>query len=210
MSLNKVLALIFAFLLIIVGVESFYFINQDKTKTSITPTVIPTNYIEPSPELKILFQASDDKEGRTVVYSDTDVEPHDTQFYIQHIEQINKRKVINGYFQQWEALSDSQDRYFLLNNIKTNKLMIKVRVVFSQTVFDVINLNTNKISNNNASVSSLSDKLLKNLFKQGDYVLVVPLVIDGKVKIDLQKNIIAKALLIQRFSKYLPDLNNSQ
>ena len=206
MNLNKVLTLIFVFLMIILGVEGFYFINQDKTKKSILPTVAPTTNIgpSPSPEFKILYQAPNDKEGRTAVYIDEDVESHGTDYYQQ------QKKAIIGYFDHWELINDSQDRYLFLNNIQSKKPMLKIKIIFTndgiipQTRISILNLNTYKLISFDKNFSQLSETLINELITKDDSIVVAPLRINNNLQLDKQGNIIAKTLILRRFQQHLP------
>lgn len=181
MSLNKVLTLTFVFLVIILGVEGFYYINQNKTKTSIAPTVSSTADIQPSPspKFKIIYQAPDDKEGRTIIYESSRLSYLDLgKDYVR----ANWLRSIVGIVDAWQSIDSTKDYYLVIKNPLTGELD-KVRVGFeSSKYFDgksnltsllVENLTSGEIEGLNLRLADFGVDKTKEIIKKGDAVVAM-------------------------------------
>lgn len=211
MSLNKILALTSIFLLIVIGAESFYYFKTNKTKTNILPTIIPTTNIEPSPspKLKILFQAPDDKEGRTVFYDNLSYRFSGIGEFFDYSLSDSLPNYIIGSFVGWEDILGSKDKYLLLENPLTKKLLLKSRVALEpSSLFDDIandtaigleNLSTGKKEDIKLIVRKLSQEKINQLIQKGDAVVSLSLRDnEGYIKKDSQGKTLAVWLLIRR------------
>ena len=119
--------------------------------------------------------------------------------------------MILGIFSRWEKISNSEDRYILLNNAQNNKSMIKVRVIFNdnkdilETKLGIIDILENKVFSIDKNIKELSDQMIQSIFKKGDALLIIP-IRDNKesVVLDKQKNIIAKVIIVRREKNSFP------
>ncbi len=213
MSLNKVLTLTFVFLMIIIGLEGFYYIIQNKTKTSILPTVTSTTNIKfsPSAKFKILYQAPDDKEGRTIIYQAIDPAFKYSgagEFYDTATSPAQLTTIV-GRFRGWEAINKTKDRYLLLDDPIKKKDLIKVRVAFqpselfdgksNMTALAIENLQTGKIEYPKKTIKDLTSDKVDFIFQAGDTVIIFPFNKGGKLPIrDENNNILAIWIIVRR------------
>ncbi len=190
------------FLVGVILVLGVYYLRLSKTK----------NLTSDKPSFTILRQEKGDKEGRTAIYSDEGTEFITTDKFLKDSgDKKTGYRMILGIFSRWEKISNSEDRYILLNNAQNNKSMIKVRVIFNdnkdilETKLGIIDILENKVFSIDKNIKELSDQMIQSIFKKGDALLIIP-IRDNKesVVLDKQKNIIAKVIIVRREKNSFP------
>ncbi len=202
---------------------------QDKTLSRnvpqdviFSPTPIPTPSI-----FTILYQAPDDKEGRTIIY----VTPNKYLYNNSGFQQSpSGLPYIVGIFVGWEDISGTSDRLIILKNPIDKKDISSVRVVFRPSNLFQKKIKTTRmmVENINKVKEQIIDQVnfvklgsedyrfvreiqkippqeLLKIIKPGDAVVISPLAefktnYNWDIKQDEQKNLVAWYILLRRYN----------
>lgn len=180
--------------------------NQTSNQT-VQPAVNSTNKEATSQKLQIIYQAKNDPEGRTIIYSKQNA------WKGSGINMLPPWVYAVGLFDHWENILGSLDRYLYLTDPVNKIALDKIRVVFQdnqlfpnkgkQTVLQAENLtNTANASDeieNIGFISTVNNEKLNNIIKKGDALLAVLLTKTNLNPITEENYSIAQSLVVRRF-----------
>lgn len=177
---------IIAIIVVFAEISYFFYLRASKNKQ---PKVNTNQVVESTGHINVVSQEKNDLEGRTVIYQST---PSAFSGTFGNTYTI-------GYFDKWESIPGSRDRYLILTDPLSSEKKLTYHVIFDQTTppgfqykietqFGVEDLNLLKMEAKEGKIegilpiNSLKESSLQNLFKKGDVVVIYKILLNGVQK----------------------------